>query len=172
MMKKYLFALLVILIGCNPQPSANEKEKNKLLGDWQFLDIRGNYVEAFFDDSTYFIYNMSMGKSPKFNYFIINDSLYSNVDKRKPGINKIAEIIWINNDKVLMRTEFSRDTMQRLKDAAITLGVTDLKRDSAVFKEAMDKRYEDYLLAKGILTPEEIKEFKETKIIPEDVLRK
>ena len=171
-MKKYLFALLVILIGCNPQPSANEKEKNKLLGDWQFLDIRGNYVEAFFDDSTYFIYNQKMGHSPKFNYFIINDSLYSNVDKRKSGINKTAQIIWLNENKVIMRTEFSRDTMDRITEAAITLGNTDLKRDSAIFREAISNRHEDYLLAKRILTPEEIKEFKETKIIPEDVLRK
>lgn len=172
MMKKYLFALLIILIGCNPQPSANEKEKNKLLGDWQFLDIRGNYVEALFEDSTYFIYNMSMGHSPKWNYFVKNDSMYTNIDQRRPGIHKTADINWIDNNKVIIITQFSRDTMDRIKDAVITLQNTDPKSDSAKFREAFNQRHEDYLLAKGILTPEEVKEFKETKIIPEDVLRK
>jgi len=171
-MNKYLIVLLVIVIGCNSQNSTNEIEENKLLGDWQFLDARGNYIEAFFSDSAYFIYNMNMGKSPKWSYFLKNDSMYTNIDKRKPGLHKTADINWIDNNKVIIITQFTRDTMERIEGAEITLQNSNLKSDSAKFSDAFNIRHEDYLLAKGILTPEEVKEFKEKKIVPEDILRK
>jgi len=171
-MNKYLFVLLIVIIGCNTNTSIDEKVENKLLGNWQFLDTRGNYIEALFEDSTYFIYNMSMGHSPKWKYFLRNDSLYTNIDQRRPGIHKTADINWIDDDKVVIVTQFSTDTMDRIKDAVITLENTDIKSDSAVYREAFNQRHENYLLEKGILTPEEVKDFKEKKIVPEDILKK
>ena len=42
--------------------------------------------------------------------------------------------------------------------------------DSAVFFNALKQRYENLLVAKGILTLEEIEQYKNDSIVPEDVI--
>jgi len=168
-MRLFLVVLITFMIGCN---AVDEKKENTLMGNWQFIDLRGNYIEALFEDSTYFVYNISMGgPSPKWNYFVRNDSLCSILDPKRPDMYKKSEITWLDNDKVIVKSQYSSDTMDRIKDSEITLQNTDLKRDSANFRGAFSQRLEDYLLLKGILSPEEVKEFKENKVVPEDILR-
>ena len=170
-MKNLLYLFLILIIACNPQSGNEEKKSNTIAGDWAFLDGRGNYNEAFFGDSTYITYNLVYGASPYYYYVIKNDSLYSDIDKRKPGLNKIAEFSWLNQNKVILVTEFSRDTLDRILDAKNTLQNTDPVSDSLIFFNAIKKRYEDFLVSKGIMTLEEIEKFKNDSIIPEDVVK-
>jgi hypothetical protein len=172
MMKNLLFILLLFTASCNLEGKKESKPTSPLSGNWGFLDIRGNYNEAFFTDSTYVTYNMVHGLSPVFQYFIKNDSLCSNINKRKPGLNRIAKINIITPDSIILITEFSRDTIGRLKDEEVTLENTDPKKDSMLFRQEIYKRYEAFLLAKGIIKPEEVEEFKKNNKIPEDVLKK
>lgn len=168
-MRLFIVIVIAFLIGCN---TVEEKKENTLKGNWQFIDLRGNYIEALFKDSTYFVYNISMGgPSPKWNYFVRNDSLFTIVDSRRSDRYKVSIVRWLDNDKVIVRSQFSSDTMDRIKVADITLQNTDLKGDSAKFRGAFNQRLEDYLLLKGILSPEEVKEFKENKVVPDDILR-
>jgi hypothetical protein len=166
--------LLIILFlfaglsGC--ERKGESKPKSPLNGNWAFLDIRGNYNEVFFTDSTYITYNMVYGLSPVFMYYIKNDSLYSNIDKRKKGLNRIAKIRLISPDSIILTTEFSRDTLGRMVGEAITLEYTNPKQDSVLFRQEIYKRYEAFLLEKGILKPEEVEAFKKENIIPEDVI--
>ncbi len=170
-MNKISFLLLILIIACNPQKNSEEENTNMINGNWSFLDGRGNYNEAFFNDSTYITYNLKYGTSPYYSYVVINDSLYSNIDKRKPGLNRIAEFFWLNADKVVLVTEFSRDTLDRIKNLQLTLQNTNPAKDSSVFFGAIKKRYENYLISKGILTQEEIEQFKNDSLVPEDVLK-
>ena len=170
-MKKLIYLFLVLIIACNPQTGFKNKKTNTIVGNWAFLDGHGNYNEAIFGDSTYLTYNLVYGASPYCAYVIKNDSLYSNIDKRKPGLNRIAALTWKNPDKVVLVTEFSRDTLERIKDAKITLQDTDPVADSFIFLNAIKKRYEDFLISKGIMTLEEIEKFKIDSIVPEDVVK-
>jgi len=166
-MKKHLL-FLILLAACN-QIEEKNIPKNELKGNWAFLDGRGNYSEAFFGDTVYFIFNRVYGKMPDYRYFVKEDSLYSNIDKRKMGLNRIAHLMWLNNDKVIFTTEFSRDTLERIVKQEITLENTDFKKDSLKYYEALNNRYENFLISKGIIFKEEMEKFKETGIPPEDV---
>jgi len=169
-MHRLLYFLLILFVACNPQTTEEEAIENDILGNWSFLDGRGNYTEAFFGDSTYITFNLVKGASPVFSYVVKNDSLYSNIDKRKTGLNRIAAFNWLNKDNVILVTEFSRDTLERISDPENTLQHIDLKSDSAVYLDAIKKRYEDFLVRKGILSQEEIDQYKNDSIVPEDVI--
>ena len=169
-MDRILYLLLLLIVACNPQTSTEETSENKINGNWSFLDGRGNYNEAFFDDSTYLTYNLVYGLSEPYRYFVKNDSLYSNIDKRKPGLNRIAMFTWISEDKVVLVTEFSRDTLDRIMNPEITLQNTDPTIDTVNFINALKVRYENFLVTKGILTQEEIDQYKNDSIVPEDVI--
>jgi hypothetical protein len=170
-MRIVLIFIFLVAVSCNTQRKEESKPKSPLYGNWAFLDIRGNYNEAFFTDSTYITYNMVHGLSPVFNYYIKNDSLYSNIDKRKKGLNRIAKIKIISADSILLTTEFSRDTIGRMTGANVTLENTSPKKDSVLFRMEIYKRYEAFLLAKGIIKPEEVEVFKKENKIPEDVIK-
>lgn len=169
-MNRILYLLVFLIVACNPQTIEEKESPNNIYGNWSFLDGYGNYNEAFFDDSTYVTFNLKHGPSPAYNYIIINDSLYSNVDKRKSGLNRIAQFSWLNNDKVILVTEFSRDTLDRINDSKNTLQNTDPTKDSLIFFDGLKKRYEYFLIAKGILTKEEVEQFKNDSIVPGDVI--
>ena len=171
-MKNLLIVLLLITASCSFEKKDTSKPKSPLNGNWAFLDIRGNYNEAFFTDSTYITYNMVYGLSPVFNYYIKNDSLYSNINKRKPGIHPIAKILRLSADSMILLTEFSRDTIGRFAAEKVTLENTDPKQDSILFRQEVYKRYEAFLLAKGIIKPEEVEEFKKNNKIPEDIQKR
>jgi hypothetical protein len=170
-MRNLLILLLLILVSCNLERKQESNSKSPLNGNWTFLDIRGNYNEAFFTDSTYITYNMVYGLSPVFNYFIKNDSLYSNIDKRKKGLHRIAKIKWLTADSAILTTEFSKDTLGRLMNAGITLENTNPKKDSILFRKEIYGRYETFLLSKGILSREEFDSFKKDNKVPDDVLK-
>jgi hypothetical protein len=171
-MKKIHLIFIIFTFACNPVTIKENKTVNRLKGNWAFLDLRGNYNEAFFNDTSYITYNLIRGVSPEFRYFIKNDSLWSNIDKRKKGLNRIAKIQWLEENKVILITEFSRDTLEKLTDEKITLENINPGKDSVLFREAIHKRYENFLVSKGIITTGEIKEFKKKKTIPDDVIKK
>jgi hypothetical protein len=168
-MKNLLIVLLLITASCSFDRKGEFKPKSLLSGNWAFLDVRGNYNEAFFTDSTYITYNMVHGLSPVFKYYIKNDSLYSNINKRKPGLHRIAKVNILTPDSMILVTEFSRDTIGRLRTEKITLENTDPKKDSALFRQEVYKRYEAFLLSKGIIKQDEVEEFKKFNKVPEDI---
>lgn len=168
-MKNLLVLLLIVMVSCNFTRQSETKPKSPLYGNWAFLDMRGNYNEAYFTDTTYITYNMVHGLSPVFKYVIKNDSLYSDINKRKPGLHRIAKISVITPDSIILVTEFSKDTIGRLKAEKITLENTDPKKDSVLFRSEIYRRYEAFLLAKGIIKQQEMEEFKKFNKIPEDV---
>jgi hypothetical protein len=170
-MKNVLIVLLLITASCGFERKDESKLKSRLNGNWAFLDIRGNYNEAFFTDSTYVTYNMVYGLSPVFKYFIKNDSLYSNINKHKPGLYRIAKINIITPDSIILVTEFSRDTIGRMTREKITLENTNPRQDSVLFRQEIFRRYETFLLAKGIIDRKEMEDFKKNKKVPEDVLK-
>ena len=172
-MKKYLrfsnfVFLAVLMISCG-QVQENEEKVNPIEGNWAFLDMRGNYNEAYFGDSLYYTFNHSFGHAPEFKYELRGDSLYSNIDKRKTGLNFIANLTWLDQDTVIFKTEFTKDTLNRIFDAVVRLDNTNLESDSIQFMDAFNQRYEDFLIAKGILSTEEVKRFKEKQIVPDDI---
>jgi hypothetical protein len=168
---KNIALLTLILVICSCTQTKQEEKLNPIAGNWQFLDMRGNYNEAFFNDTSYFTYNQVYGKAPDFVYELrgSNDSLFSNIDKRKKGMNFIAKLTWLHADTVIFKTEFTTDTLGRILDGNYLLGNTDLLADSTFFMNAYNQRYESFLIAKGILSAEEVKQFKEKNIVPEDV---
>jgi len=158
-MQKYLLLgnftfLLILLFACKSIQEADEKVE-PIKGNWAFLDMRGNYNEAYFGDSLYYTFNHSFGQAPEFKYKLRGDSLYSNIDKRKTGLNFIAHLTWLNQDTVIFKTEFTKDTLNRILDAVVRLDNTSLESDSIQFMNAFNQRYEDFLIAKGILSMEE-----------------
>ena len=167
-MKNLLILLLIFMASCNFERQSISS-RSPLYGIWAFLDMRGNYNEAYFSDTTYITYNMVHGLSPVFKYVIKNDSLYSDINKRKPGLHRIAKISVITPDSIILVTEFSKDTIGRLKEEKITLENTDPKKDSVLFRSEIYRRYEAFLLAKGIIKQQEMEEFKKFNKIPEDV---
>jgi|GEM_PF-2205966 hypothetical protein len=172
---KYLFIPFLICLtctACNHRQAGNKSVENKLKGNWAFLDGRGNYNEAYFADSTFVTYNMVMGKAPEFRYFIKNDSLFTNTDKRKKGLNRIARVEWLDSNKVIFTTEFSRDTLDRISGENVTLETTDPGKDSVLFRTNITQRYEKFLVSRGIITPEEMEAFKKEGTVPKDVKEK
>ncbi len=162
-MKKFLIIVL-IFTGCRANIKQDEKS---VKGNWAFLDKTGNYNEAWFDTDDYVTYNRFGGLMPPFKYAVKNDSLYSTFGKRG-NLKPVAKLIWINNDKFVIFNESTRDTLERIEAGEMLLSNTDVKSDSAGFRNAFEKRYEDFLVGKGILTREEIEEFKKSKHIPEN----
>jgi hypothetical protein len=165
--KLFMVLFLALFLQC----TQIQKEKPiDLLGLWGFLDAYGNYNEAYFDSSTYKTMNRFVPEPPGFNYLVQNDTLFSDVDKRKPGMNPIAALKWIEHDQVVFIGEFVADTLYRLKDATIHLGNSDPIKDSANFWPAFYARYESFLIKRGIITEEDAKQFRESGEIPADVL--
>ena len=167
-MKKITLILLVFILACS-SPTEKKKAVNNLKGNWAFLDKRGTYNEAFFGDSTFFTYNMINGKMPEFGYKVKNDSLYSNFDKSSKVLSRIAGIEWISGDRVILSTEFVHDTLEQILESGMLLSSTNFKKDSIKFVKAHYMRYEAFLINRGILSPEEVKEFKEKGKVPDDV---
>jgi len=163
----FCFLLMVAFLQCSQV--AKEKPFD-LQGLWCFLDTYGNYNEAFFDGTTYKTMNRFVPESPAFNYRVQNDTLLSDVDKRKSGMNPIAVLEWIEQDRVVFIGEFVSDTLYRLKDASIHLGNSEPIKDSANFWPAFYSRYESFLISRGIITEEDALQFRESGKIPEDVL--
>ncbi len=168
-MKKITFIIFVFVVACS-SPTEKKKAVNNLKGNWAFLDKHGTYNEAFFGDSTFFTYNMVSGKMPEFGYEVKNDSLYSNFDKSKKTLTRIAKIEWIMEDRVILSTEFVHDTLEPIWESKMVLSNTDFKSDSVEFVKAHYLRYEAFLISRGILSLEEVKEFKEKGKVPEDVV--
>ena len=99
---------------------------------------------------------------PSFKYVAKNDSLYSTFGKTK-DLKPVAKLIWLNMDKFVIFNESTRDTLERIQTDIITLQNTDVKADSIEFRNAFEKRYEDFLVGKGILSRKEIEEFKKNR---------
>ncbi len=161
---KKLLIILLLFAGC----TTNNKQKEPLItGNWAFLDKAGNYNEAFFDTTEYVTYNRRGGLMPSFKYAVKNDSLYSTFGKTKE-LKAVAKLIWINDDKFVIYNESTRDTLERIQTNNMTLQNTDAKADSTKFRDDFERRYEDFLVGKSILSREEIEEFKKKNKVPKD----
>ncbi|MCB2221914.1 MAG: hypothetical protein KQI35_16100 [Bacteroidetes bacterium] len=163
---KWILFLVGIIFSCQ---SPQSKDHNNLQGYWAFLDRYGNYNEAFFDEHSYATINRFVSEPPRFRYMVKNDSLWTNNDQRKEGLNPIAALIWIDENHVVIDAEFVTDTLERIGNAGITLANTDPKGDSLEFWPAFFERYERFLVSRGIITAEEAKAFREQQKIPEDI---
>ena len=78
--------------------------------------------------------------------------------------NPVAESKWLAKTLADFKTPYAI-----IAGGNLLLGHTDLKTDSVAFMNAYSQRYEDFLIKKGIITSEEVNQFKEKKVIPEDV---
>jgi hypothetical protein len=170
-MKKLIYLLIVLFFACNPRSEKEISNLNTIHGDWAFIDGGGNYTEAFFGDTAYITYNIRFGASPYYKFFVKNDSLYSNIGMRVSTMRKIAEFTWLDDGRVILVTEFTRDTLERILNDKRTLQYLDPVIDSTLFKNAMKVRFEEFLISKGIITREEAEQFKTDSIIPEDVIK-
>lgn len=171
-MKNYWIGLVFILFACNSQVDQVKDKSvvtNPLKGNWQFLDKYGNYNEAFFDDSLYQTMNRFVNRDVTFNYIAKNDSLYSDLDKRKNGMSAIAALQWLDDNHVIISTEFVRDTLSRMPEGPNNMADIRPYKDSALFFNAFYKRYEIFLIQKGIITQDEVAKFREEGKVPEDI---
>lgn len=174
-MKKYLSLLLVlVIVSCNMSDSntASEDMNYDITGNWQFLNKSGVYTESFFDTSYFRVFNLYLGISPDFKYYIDGDSLFTTFKSTKKVKPQMSIFSWINEDKVILETRTGADTMERIKDGKHLLETTNPLKDSIVFMQAFIKRNDDYLINRGILTREEVDAFRQNKTIPDDVQEK
>lgn len=160
--------LLIILSGFLSCQHQNQ-ETFTLKGNWQFLDKRGLYNETLFEDSTFFTYRQHTGFSPVFEYHIKADSFYANVDRRKEGKIPIAQITLMEDGRIMLTTEFVRDTLQRIPENEYTLSHLLIEQDTSKYEARFQARLENFLIEKGITTREEIDDFKNNGKLPKDL---
>lgn len=171
---RYLWILILVgIISCQ---HATEKKVEKRIADplagyWQYLDKYGNYNEVHFDGKHYQTINRFVDKNVTFPYKVNNDSLYSTADRRHEGMTAVACIDLMDDGRVVLYTDFFRDTLYKLDHVKNTLVDTDPFSDSLSFYQAFYKRYEQFLIQRGIVTEEEILQFHEEGKVPEDVKR-
>ncbi len=141
-------------------------------GNWCFLNKSSVYTESFFSKNFFRAYNQYLGMSPDFKYYIVDDTLFSTFSTGKKVKTQKSVISWINENKVVLRTGAGADTMDRITKGDFLLGTIDPKIDSLNFSTAFNKRNDNYLIQRGILTKEEVEAFRENQTIPGDVKEK
>lgn len=182
-MKKYIFILIIVVVAAcqtNQQKETETdkekytevKERYSLLGDWQFLNKQGAYTESYFSEKYFKVFNRQMGMSPNFKYDLVVDTLFTSITQGDKVSRSKSEIIWLNENKVIMKARFGADTMDRILTNELLLGNTDLRADSLNFSKAYWERNKTYLLERGIITKEEVEAFEKENIIPDDVKEK
>ncbi len=147
MNKIILLLALTLLFSCKQKPAAKH---TKLYGDWQFLTSNGNYNEAYFSDSTYYSFNLKQGLFPVVNYYLKNDTLYSDANKSKKGMQAIAGFRTLSEDEVILINMFSQDTLYRIEGDSLLSGML-AKDQRKPYLEAFKKRYKQFLLDRGII---------------------
>ena len=152
-MKYYLFVLsLVLLFSCQ---NSKKEQHNVLYGDWQFLTSNGDYNEAFFTDTSYLSYNLKFGLFPVAYYFIRNDTLFSDADKRSKGQSAIARFASIEENRIIIINAFSQDTLYRIKEGKNLISSVSFPENESAFKTDFMERYKAFLLERGIIDEEE-----------------
>jgi hypothetical protein len=172
---RYSWILFLLLFSACQQHTKKVKDTppgSALQGNWQFLDSYGNYNEAWFGKTTYQTMNRFVDRTVLVNYEVRGDSLISSVETERGSQVIHAALEWLDRDRVVINTSVIRDTLIRMKDPAITLQDTDPFSDSAAFFSAFNRRYDDFLVSKGIVSREEIDAFRKRGEVPEDVLDK
>ena len=165
--------MLLLLMGCQQQSKkVNDAQSagRTIQGHWQFLDGYGNYNEAWFAAATYQTFNRFVDRKVMVNYVVKGDSLISTVDMEGGSREIRAGLAWIGSDRVVIATSFVRDTLWRMQVDAPTLEDTDPFSDSLTFFTAFNKRYDDFLVSRGIVSREEIDAFRKSGEVPEDIL--
>ncbi len=144
---KFSVLLLFLFFSC---VSPERRKHSVLQGDWQFLNSRGEYSEAYFTDSTYISFHMITGLTPEAHYFLRNDTLFSNADRHRKGLMPMATFRKISKDKIVLGNPFTKDTLERIQGEE-RLSQMHFPADSARFVKAFQKRYHDFLFGKGII---------------------
>lgn len=157
----------IVLYSCNPNTKNSDPE---ILGYWAFLDKNGNYNEVHFKEHSYVTINRFVMDPPGLRYKIDNDTLLINSDPQTDGLKPIARLIWVDQNHVVVHSNFFSDTLERVNDPSATLEKLDPVGDSLTFWSAFYQRYEQFLIARSIITAEEAETFRETQQPPEDVI--
>jgi len=182
-MKKYLIIVVVIVLAaCQMNQEKHEEKVDEeniaitktysLLGDWQFLNKQGSYTESFFSEKYFKVFNRQMGMSPNFKYSLNGDTLSTSFSRGTKTSTSKSLVIWIDENKVILKSRTGSDTMDRIQSNDYLLGNTDLRADSLAFTKAYWERNKFYLLDKGIISKEEVEAFEKENKIPEDVKNK
>jgi hypothetical protein len=182
-MKKFLMiAVVIVVAACQTNQEKQEEYKDEkniavtktysLLGDWQFLNKQGSYTESFFSEKYFKVFNRQMGMSPNFKYSLNGDTLSTSFTRGTKVSTSKSLIIWLDENKVIMKSRTGSDTMDRILTNDFLLGNTDLRVDSSAFSSAYRERNKKYLLDRGIITKEEVEAFEKENVIPEDVKNK
>ncbi|MCB0823260.1 MAG: hypothetical protein KDC09_11225 [Bacteroidales bacterium] len=173
MMRKTVILLTIslILFSCN-QGKQKQDEHSGIIGCWAFLDGYGNYNEAYFQEHSYLTVNRFVQTPPSSRYQVVHDTLLINTHPDDPELTPIANLIWIDENHVVIHNPYVSDTLERISDNSGELLNLDPKNDSAVFWNGFYDRYEKFLIRRGIITEEEVREYRENKFIPEDVKSK
>ena len=143
--------LILLLLSCQ---ESDKVKHNPLYGDWQFLTSNGDYNEAFFTDTTYLSYNKRIGLFPVAHYFMRNDTLFSDADKRSKGQNAIARFSSIEKNRIIIINAFSQDTLYRIEEKGKLISTVSFPENESEFKAAFMERYKAFLLARGIIDEE------------------
>ena len=171
---RYIWMMLLLsLLACKQQASQTGNKpapSNPLMGNWQFLDRYGNYNEAWFGDSTYQTMNRFVDRKVLVDYEVRGDSLVSSVETERGSRVILAALQWLDRDRVVITTSFVSDTLTRMADGGATLQNTDPFTDSVAFFTDFTRRYDDFLVSRGIVSREEIEAFRRKGEVPEDVL--
>jgi hypothetical protein len=164
-------AFLLIFAGITACTSKMEKTPpgNRIKGHWGFLDRNGNYNEVYFADSSFVTFNMRLGAVIPMPYFIRKDSIYTNFKRNRSEMIGIARVQWMPDNRVVLSTAYVSDTLERFSDEGATLANTDPLNDSITYRRAFNLRHEKFLIGKGILTVEEVENFKKSGIVPSDI---
>ena len=88
-------------------------------------------------------------------YFIKNDTLFSDADKRNKGQSAIASFHSIEKDRIIIINRFSQDTLYRIMSGEHLISNTTLPAKKEKFKASFMKRYKAFLLERGIIDKEE-----------------
>jgi hypothetical protein len=156
-MKNYVLVILLAVILLSSCQDSKKERHNVLYGDWQFLTSNGDYNEAFFTDTTYLSYNVKIGLFSVAHYFIRNDTLFSDADKRSKGQSAIARFASIEKDRVIIINAFSQDTLYRINENKNVISNISFPDEESEFKDSFMERYEAFLLERGIIDDESSK---------------
>jgi len=157
---------LLFAVSCD---NNSEKIKFTINGDWAFIDGHGFYNETHFSDSTFFSFHQTGSFSPIFNYHIKNDTFFANIDYEKVGNLPVATIEHLPDSRIVLMTEFVKDTLERINDKAILSNLI-VDKDTNTFFQNFQLRHEKFLVLKGITTQEEINSFRSTGEAPDDIV--
>ncbi|GAB4322076.1 MAG: hypothetical protein Kow00127_14670 [Bacteroidales bacterium] len=172
MKKIFAWIILFLLVSCSSPDKSNESKSPEIFGDWAFLDRYGNYNEAQFKRDTFLIINRFVRQPRKVRYSLHGDSLWVAPGNSSDSLKPAARLSWIDHTHFVITDPFTSDTFERIREQDYTLSKIDPLADSMLYWPAFYKRYENFLIDRGIITSDEAEMFRKQHQIPEDIREK